>query len=192
MFGAFNIRTSDAAGPRWASSSWVSAKCKVSDNCEVFLASWLLPKLDPKSLLWQNLYMLYWTTTLTQFYEEQSNIAFKALRESLMNPPVLGHPNCQISLLHLERKETPLGYSPKNMGPPSTHRVLISSKQTLWHGDIHFASEPLLPMPFWVRTLRRLFGGPFNHLCTPCSKSPPEFSHSPFFSVSHLTSYEIL
>lgn len=33
-------------------------------------------------------------------WEEQDDMAFKALKESLMNPPALGHPNHQIPFLN--------------------------------------------------------------------------------------------
>ena len=52
------------------------------------------------------------------WWEEQDNIAFKALKESLMNLPVFGHPSYQILffLLYMKRKGMPWGYSPKNTG----------------------------------------------------------------------------
>ena len=56
------------------------------------------------------------------------NIFFKALKESLMNPATLGHPNYQIpfffSFWIRRRRECPLGTHPKSWGPLSTRKVL--------------------------------------------------------------------
>lgn len=44
-------------------------------------------------------------------WEEQDDIAFKALKVSLINPPVLGHPNYQIPFFFVvhEKKVNALG-----------------------------------------------------------------------------------
>ena len=48
--------------------------------------------------------------------QEGDNIGFKALKESLMNPHVLRHPNNQVPFppLCMKVKEMPLGYLPQN------------------------------------------------------------------------------
>ena len=50
-------------------------------------------------------------------WEEQDDTAFKALKESLINPLAFGHSNYQIpfSLFVYEKEGNTLGYSPQNM-----------------------------------------------------------------------------
>ena len=81
----------------------------------------------------------------------------------------------------MKRKGLPLGYSPKKHG--DHHRFTGYYNQQLdpvaWGCPLTW--QPLQPLLFWLRSPRNLRGIPFNHFCTSCSRSFPEFlSHSTF------------
>ena len=61
-------------------------------------ATWLLPKLDSKLLFYVQTSVCFIKEQEVQpiLWEKQDNIAFKALKKSLMNPLALEHPNYQI------------------------------------------------------------------------------------------------
>lgn len=129
---------------------------------------------------------------------EQGDTDFEALKKNLMRPPALGHPNYQLPfcLFVYEKKgnvlraltqkhaecHQPAGYCSQQLNPMaqgsllpqslSCHCSLVKATEEIWSWDYH--------------------GIPFNHLCTPCRGSPLEFSFTQHFSVSCLTSYEIL
>lgn len=59
-------------------------------------------------------------------WEEQENVAFKSLKQSLMNLPALGHPiDCFFFLFCVGKgRECPWGTYSKTLGQPLTHRIL--------------------------------------------------------------------
>ena len=115
-------------------------------------------------------------------WKEQDNIVFKALKESLMNPP--DNLIIPFSSLYMKRKGTPLGYSPTNRGSTINSQGITARNWTLRCRYI----------PPWLRaitatalsitsTWENHCGIPFNHFWTPCCGSAPEFSsHSTYFS----------
>ena len=60
-------------------------------------------------------------------WEEQNNIAFKHLKESLINPLAPRHPYSHISFVYVKRKGMPLGYSTKH-GDHYQHAGYFSKK----------------------------------------------------------------
>lgn len=70
-------------------------------------------------------------------WEEPNDIAFKALKEDLMNPSALGHPNYQISffLFVCENERNALGVLTQKHGDHHQPMGIMASDWTLWHKD---------------------------------------------------------
>ena len=74
-----------------------------------------------------------------------------------MNPSALVHSNDQIPffLFYKERKGMPLGYSPQNSGTSIDPLGTTVINWTWWGEDTTLALEPSLPLPFWLKPLRK-------------------------------------
>ena len=121
------------------------------------------------SLMPKHLYvLLYNKNPNTILWEEMDDIGFKALKESLMNLPALGHPKYQISFSLCSHQKTPgpIGYYGQQQDPMAHGSCLIAITDTF---------------SFWLKPLRKLFWDPFNHFCTSCSRNSPEFSSLSIF-----------
>lgn len=111
------------------------------------------------SLMAKPLYVLLRNDTADPIsWEEQDDMAFKALKESLMNPPALGHPNHQIPFLNFvhEKEGNVLGVLTQKHG--YQYRPLGYYSQQLdpvVRGSL-LASEPLLLLSSWLKLQRSL------------------------------------
>ena len=122
--------------------------------------------------------------TPTQLYGKNQMTAFETLKESLMNPPALGHPNYQIPFfpfLYMKRKRMPLGFSPQYTGTTIEYYSQKLDPEA-WGYPCSFRT--IMATALLVKTTEKIIvGSPFNHFCTSCSKSSPKFSScSTFFS----------
>ena len=138
-------------------------------------------------------------------WEEADDIASKALKESLMNPPALGHLKDHIffSLLAYEKEEVcvclgvhalkhrenhwPTGYDsqqlqPVPMGYPLCHWSYCPFGSVQFSQFSRSVVSDSLGKGYQKNPYEIL-----NHFCAFCSRSPPEFSsHSTFLSqLSH-------
>lgn len=110
--------------------------------------------------------------------EEQDDMAFKPLKESLIKPPSLRHPNYQIPFfLCMKRKEMPLGCSLRNMGinidPKDT---TVSNLTVAWGYPLCLRAIAATAL---VKATEKIVGFPSNHLGASCCRSSPEFSSHP-------------
>ena len=83
-------------------------------------------------------------------WEEPDDTAFKALKQSLMNPPSLGYPNYQIPffLLVYEKKGNALGVLTLKHRDHLRPKGYYSRQRSLWHWDTPLALKTLLLLLF--------------------------------------------
>lgn len=84
-------------------------------------------------------------------WEEWDKQTFKALKESLINPPALGHPNYQIPFLIFEKEGNTLGVLTQKHG--YYHRPLGYYGQ---HLGTPLALQALLLLPLWLTPKKKL------------------------------------